>query len=451
MYKEFYESIKPVINEKTIQQVMEYMSYPENSFYDSLLEMKRGCKVCYNSYDSNALEQYLYEKYIQKITRETHGKILPKNIPTKLSNSEYICFILDDLSEKMPSLPIYTDKDMPNWRVLDSSYFTDEKMGPIEHRLYLNPSSNVAMGFIYRFIQSCAEAHLPYYLKYRTDYLSKDLVVCYTSTEALLPTISLIKEVVERFGIEKHMSEAPLLTGKIEPWLGYGASPLTQDQNESYHSLREKFLEKIIIDENKKWFAGQVELSQNENCYSIIEALYPLYVDYFEHSIEKGDNFEKGEICVFLEEGEYNITYKQLISELKKQELMEELYNALILGKERKLLVYNGHRARQTSIKGLLPFLLSGITKNIPSVVDRIEKRISSDAKHLDIDSENFCFSNKTLKDFQELDEKQRKIEEAKLEVFDVDSSKYDLEQKEMDSKMGSLQKLYQKIKKRYN
>ncbi len=98
----------------------------------------------------------------------------------------------------------------------------------IEHRLYLDIESLDTYKMTTYLVEKCDEHHLPYYFKFDQYADRDDTIVIYSSTENLTKYVEILHEIKkEHPELISRTKEPPVLTGKIDGWIGYGSEPAT--------------------------------------------------------------------------------------------------------------------------------------------------------------------------------------------------------------------------------
>lgn len=105
-------------------------------------------------------------------------------------------------------------------------------------------------------VEKCDEHNLPYYFKFDQYADRDDTIVIYSSTENLTKYVEILQEIKrEHPELVSRAKEPPVLTGKIDGWIGYGSEPAkTPDgQRHSFNEIRAKVLESSIGKVTKQW------------------------------------------------------------------------------------------------------------------------------------------------------------------------------------------------------
>lgn len=96
----------------------------------------------------------------------------------------------------------------------------------VKGRFYLNIDSNYIHKFAKEYMKKCEENNIPYIFKYDEDAKRKDSMVFYTNYELMEKHLTILKEIRnENNDIKNSIHKPPLLTSKLDNWLGYGAEP----------------------------------------------------------------------------------------------------------------------------------------------------------------------------------------------------------------------------------
>jgi len=116
----------------------------------------------------------------------------------------------------------------------------------IKHRLFMNVGGSDTFKIVGDFIERCEALEIPYYLKYAEirKIARSDKIVIFSDDDHIMQYIGICKELKEAHP-EVKFGKAPILTGKITEWLGFGSEPMkvnegkrTTDERESYTSIR---------------------------------------------------------------------------------------------------------------------------------------------------------------------------------------------------------------------
>lgn len=137
-------------------------------------------------------------------------------------------------------------------RSVYTSGYQEEKE-PTEHRLYINVPGIYLHEFMLEFIKECEKKGLPYYIKYYEEDVRDDSFILYSSTKRLTAYVELLKGMEKTHpGLISKIKKPPIVTGKINNWIGYGSEPI--GKADSYHGKREVLYEAAINKKVKTWF-----------------------------------------------------------------------------------------------------------------------------------------------------------------------------------------------------
>ena len=129
----------------------------------------------------------------------------------------------------------------------------DNDINP-NYRLYINSEASDTYQIVAGFISKCSKQNLPYYLKFievPEDYQDRaDSIVIWADEKTLFKYITILNDLKEEVpNIISRCNEPPLLTMRINDWIGFGEEP-----NEgSYTSARIKLLKNSIDNAITKW------------------------------------------------------------------------------------------------------------------------------------------------------------------------------------------------------
>ena len=113
-------------------------------------------------------------------------------------------------------------------------------------RLYINCDQQDLMKFANLFTDRCRTEQLPTYFKYVSNNNSyrSDQIVIYSNLKDLANYIQILQEIGEENPeIVERCGNPPLLTGKIDKWIGIGDEPINR---ESYTQLRSNIIYKVL-------------------------------------------------------------------------------------------------------------------------------------------------------------------------------------------------------------
>ena len=164
---------------------------------------------------------------------------------------------------KLKSNPLF-DKAINGWEILDtwthvkSQYISGrtEKKIQVKHRLYVGCQNQDMWKLAELFRSKCNEQELPFYFKVGASYDRDDKMVIYADTKNLGEYVSVLQDIArENPEIVQRSGPPPMLTGKIDGWIGIGDEPpkTADEKNQSFNGLRanifENSIEEVMINE----------------------------------------------------------------------------------------------------------------------------------------------------------------------------------------------------------
>ena len=135
------------------------------------------------------------------------------------------------------------------WDYISSSEVLETKPVETTHRLYINMDGVVKYKLIGLIIDEFGTKKIPFHFKYN-DASRDDTIVMWTDNENLIKTIELLKKIREENKelLEDGIFPPPILSGKIDNWIGYGSEPtmLLEGERTSFNRIRAKIVENAI-------------------------------------------------------------------------------------------------------------------------------------------------------------------------------------------------------------
>ena len=135
------------------------------------------------------------------------------------------------------------------WDYISSSEVLETKPVETTHRLYINMDGVAKYKLIELIIVEFGTEKIPFHFKYN-DASRDDTIVMWTDDENLVKTIELLKKIREKNKdlLEYGIFYPPILSGKIDNWIGYGSEPtmLLEGERTSFNKIRAKIVEKAI-------------------------------------------------------------------------------------------------------------------------------------------------------------------------------------------------------------
>lgn len=313
------------------------------------------------------------------------------------------------------------------WIHVCSRYLTAKKdqYPNVEHRLYLDTESLDTYKMTTYLVEKCDEHNLPYYFKFDQYADRDDTIVIYSSTENLTKYVEILQEIKrEHPELVSRAKEPPVLTGKIDGWIGYGSEPAkTPDgQRHSFNEIRAKVLENSIGKVTKQWimnhrnqqitYQGQKMLFQEyiamKSTEKMIADLERRYLSYEENDkkVAQRNGIRYNPTTV---NDRLGYTLQDVRSPQFKQNIYRVLRDKMISSlpqvcngsyKDMDAINMNVRNGKQITFSGydleiIIQQLSVNISKNDPNFISSVQAEIKNNAKKYGIDSEKFCFDTK--------------------------------------------------------
>lgn len=155
--------------------------------------------------------------------------------------------------------------------------YQEEKIN-VEHRLYLNMELADVYKTAYLFVNKCTNRNIPYYFKFDRLGTRDDSIVIYSDTDHLKDYLDVLNEIKkENPDLVSRFYDPPILTGKINEYIGYGVEPITE--RTSYTKKRARIIEDVLDTETKKWINNNLQFPVRYQGQSIF------FQDYFSKKI----------------------------------------------------------------------------------------------------------------------------------------------------------------------
>ena len=355
-----------------------------------------------------------------------------KNIPdvSTMKEADEIFYGSKSDKELEDALEKYSWKSFgggSGWIHVCSRYLTAKKdqYPNVEHRLYLDTESLDTYKMTTYLVEKCDEHNLPYYFKFDQYADRDDTIVIYSSTENLTKYVEILQEIKrEHPELVSRAKEPPVLTGKIDGWIGYGSEPAkTPDgQRHSFNEIRAKVLENSIGKVTKQWimnhrnqqitYQGQKMLFQEyiamKSTEKLIADLERRYLSYEENDKKvaqrNGTKYNPTTVSDRL-----GYTLQDVRSSRFKQNIYRVLRDKMISSlpqvcngsyKDMDAINMNVRNGKQITFSGydletIIQQLSVNISKNDPNFISSVQAEIKNNAKQYGIDSEKFCFDTK--------------------------------------------------------
>lgn len=281
--KSFYEFLKnPINDDATLLSIIEAYSISSvgiGGLYTSLQNIGTEDKETRksNSVEAQKFEEGMYGRWRKSVVGMTEQNFkdserkgsLGKDFldirnfviahPECKSNRELkdaIGRIPDkDLMKKMLKAARDNGWDLDDgWRHIKSRYVKarQEERIVADHRFYLNTDSSFTHATAMELVEMYEKNGLPYYFKFDEGGARADTIVIYTSTKDLIKNLDILKQLKkERPELAEHFHTPPVLTGRIDGDIGYGAEP--EGGGTSYSEVRSGIIDKVLERTTLNW------------------------------------------------------------------------------------------------------------------------------------------------------------------------------------------------------
>lgn len=276
----------PLRNKKNIEKLIDIYEksnrreYKINDFYANLVSGKNNNKGNINETDKQVFLIKTYNQWIDNVKKIKSKDKDIINLQRNLSRFGKVQSMSDikNLQDNylFGKYQEGWERITPGWNHIKSRYITErqEKEIDVKHRLYIGCQNQDVWKMMDLFKTKCEELKIPYYFK--TSESRMDNMVIYSDTEHLLEYINILETIGKEYPeIIKRCVEPPILTGRLENWIGIGDEPHQKynDGGKSYNSIRaeiiedsieEVLLKDIVKCQGKKFNINGAEISFNK-------------------------------------------------------------------------------------------------------------------------------------------------------------------------------------------
>ena len=416
-YQEIYEKIEnPLNDDEVIKKLIEGYSdeLGTKQYYKKLTEVYRDQKKYteLNMDDKDKFVSEIFNEWKNDITKNISDEdIKSYNNQNFARLRECIKNILD-IKDFKENLKVYKrlkkldklDKDSKKTELTDiyqdyAAFFPEgtwtyirynsinaskPKNFTVDHRLYLNTENIDTYKVMELFRNKCKERELNYLFKFAEKGDRDDTIVIYSDDRKLSDYIEILEEIKkEEPEIVKRAQTPPMLTGKIDGWIGYGSEPPLDENGKhtnSFNSVRSGIIQNAISKETMKWIRENKELTKEDlelNEYLTkqisddIKDKYRMYKSVYEPEFQ-----EK-----LLKKLENDIAKN-------KSEILEGRFDGV---KEFNIDGINIEVDSQMIQRAFRP-LSKKILKKDPSFLEKVRNGIKQEGIANGIDPEKFCF-----------------------------------------------------------
>ena len=349
----------------------------------------------------------LYSNMTQQEFRELQGTL--KTIG-KISSFQQLKETLEKypiVKKYMPNSNTIENSNMSTWTHIVSEQYDrfDGKKENIEHRLYLNIENENLYAVIYFLIKKITDKNLPYHFKY-SEGLRDDSIVIYTDKEHLKEYIDILREIKkEHSNLFSDYLKPPILTGKIDGWIGYGTEP-GDEKKSSFNAKRAEIIENSIdetffsylTNNNINVKVNNNEVSPQEYCaYLLTKKLFEDYKESYSRAKTQDAINKVYERIGFLPTDLNSNTLNRIYEEIKSQ--IPEIIRAYKEKKDEEVsLKITTRKGKQSApfinykIKKIIKSFSKQIYKTDKSFIKSVIQKIIIESKKAGIDVKKFCF-----------------------------------------------------------
>lgn len=417
-YHEMYEKIEnPLNDDEVVRKLIEGYSdeLRTKQYYNKLVQVNYKEKKYkgINMDDKDRLVSQIFNEWKNDITKNISDEDIKsyknqdfvrlreciKNIPdikdfkenSKVFNRLTKLDKLDKDSKKTKLTDIYEDY-APFFHGSTWTYISHNSINPskykkiiVDHRLYLNTENIDTYKVMELFRNKCKERELDYHFKFSDRGDRDDTIVIYSDDKKLSKYLEILEEIKkEEPEIIKRAQTPPMLTGKIDGWIGYGSEP-SLDENgkntKSFNSSRSGIIQNAISKETIKWLRENKELTKED--LGLNEYLTKQISDDIK------DKYNRMDKSVYEPEFQEKLL-KRLEKEIEKNksELLEGKFDGV---KEFNIDDINIEVDSEMIQRAFRPFSKK-ILKKDPNFLGKVRDAIKEEGLANGIDSEKFCF-----------------------------------------------------------
>ena len=407
-YQEIYEKIEnPLNDDEVVRKLIEGYSdeLGTEQYYKKLVQVNYKEKKYkdINMEDKDRLVSQIFNDWKKDLTLnikddeiKKYNKDFPylreflKNTPYVKSAKEFFKIQRKvDVDEQLET--IYS-KYTPFSHGESWTYISHNSINPskykkfiVDHRLYLNTENIDTYKVMELFRNKCKERELDYHFKFSDRGDRDDTIVIYSDDKKLSKYLEILEEIKkEEPEIIKRAQTPPMLTGKIDGWIGYGSEP-SLDENgkntKSFNSSRSGIIQNAISKETIKWLRENKELTKED--LGLNEYLTKQISDDIK------DKYNRMDKSVY--EPEFQ---EKLLKRLEKE--IEKNKSELLEGKFDKIKEFNidglDIEVDSEMIQRAFRPFSKKILKKDPSFLEKVRNAIKEEGLANGIDSEKFCF-----------------------------------------------------------
>ena len=416
-YQEIYEKIEnPLNDDEVIKKLIEGYSdeLGTKQYYKKLTEVYRDQKkyTGINVKDKDKFVSEIFNEWKKDITRNISDEDIKSYNNQNFARLRECIKDIPDIKDFKENLKVFNrlnkldklDKDSKKTELTDIyqdyaaffpgdtwTYITYNNINPskykkfiVDHRLYLNTETIDTYKVMELFRDKCKERELNYLFKYAEKGDRDDTIVIYSDDRKLSDYIEILEEIKkEEPEIVKRAKTPPMLTGKIDGWIGYGSEPpLDEDgkNTNSFNNVRSGIIQNAISKETIKWIRENKELTKKESEFNkyLTKQIY-------------NDIKDKHIYYKPIREAQFQ---EKLLKRLEKE--IEKNKSELLEGKFDKIKEFNidglDIEVDSEMIQRAFRPFSKKILKKDPSFLGKVRDAIKEEGLANGIDSEKFCF-----------------------------------------------------------
>ena len=411
-YQELYEKIEnPLNDDEVIKKLIEGYSdeLGTKQYYKKLTEVYHDQKKYkgINDKEKDKFVSEIFNEWKKDITRNISDDEIKKydedfsNLREFLKNIPYVksyygrnakeFFELNGKENRDKQLETVYSRYTPFSQGRSWTYITHNNINPskykkfiVDHRLYLNTENIDTYKVMELFRNKCKERELEYLFKYAEKGDRDDTIVIYSDDRKLSDYIEILEEIKkEEPEIVKRAQTPPMLTGKIDGWIGYGSEPQLDEDGKntnSFNNVRSGIIQNAISKETIKWIRENKELTKEDSglneyltkqIFDDIKDKYRMYKSVYEPEFQ-----EK--------------LLKRLESDISKNksEILDGKFDGV---KEFNIDDINIEVDSEMIQRAFRPFSKK-ILKKDPSFLEKVRAGIKEEGLANGMDPEKFCF-----------------------------------------------------------
>ena len=416
-YQELYEKIEnPLNDDEVIKKLIEGYSdeLGTKQYYKKLTEVYHDQKKYkgINDKEKDKFVSEIFNEWKKDITRNISDEDIKSYNNQNFARLRECIKDIPDIKDFKENLKVFNrlnkldklDKDSKKTELTDIyqdyaaffpgdtwTYITYNNINPskykkfiVDHRLYLNTETIDTYKVMELFRDKCKERELNYLFKYAEKGDRDDTIVIYSDDRKLSDYIEILEEIKkEEPEIVKRAQTPPMLTGKIDGWIGYGSEPQLDEDGKntnSFNNVRSGIIQNAISKETIKWIRENKELTKEDSglneyltkqIFDDIKDKYRMYKSVYEPEFQ-----EK--------------LLKRLESDISKNksEILDGKFDGV---KEFNIDDINIEVDSEMIQRAFRPFSKK-ILKKDPSFLEKVRAGIKEEGLANGMDPEKFCF-----------------------------------------------------------